>query len=322
MAASTTSETWDAAWTLSSRVQKKGLADNIFDETPLLDRMKRKGALQMESGGKQIKVDLLYGTNTSTWFSGYDQLNTAAVDGVTAAFFNWRYASVPITISFTEEQENKKRDAAMSLLQAKTMQSSKTIMNSVNAAAFSAQSGKSILGMQDIIADTPTNTLGGIDRSSNTWFKNQTDTSAVDFNGKSGDFYLGLQKMSAMYNSCAEGNVEPEYIWTTLTLFGELEEILESTGYARLTGGSGDASVDASKPRFRKAVVNYDRDCPANRMYFHNYSFLKLNILRGVNFSKTPFQKPSDQLAQVSFIVLGANLTTNNPRRLGVITFS
>ena len=323
MAATATSETWDAAWTLSNRVDKGRLTDNIFDATPLLDRMRRKGALETEVGGKEIQENLLYGTNTLQWFAGYDQLNTDAVDGITAAFAPWRYASSPITISFTEEQENKKRSSALSLLQGKTQQTTKSIMTSVNAAIWSAQSGKSVLGMQDIIADVPTTgTVMGINRANETWWRNQTNASGGNFNGTSGDFYTGLTAMSAMYNNCSEGNTEPDHIWTTLTLFGELEEILESTGYARLTGGSGSAGVDASKPKFRKSVVNYDRDCPANRMYFHNYEHLKFKVQKGVNFSKTPFQKPANQLAQVAFMVLGAQLITNNPRRLGVITFT
>ncbi len=323
MAATSTTESWDAAWTLTARVNRKRLTDNIFDATPLLDRMRRKGALETEVGGKEIKEDLMYGTNTLQWFSGYDQLNTDAIDGITAAFAPWRYASVPVTISFTEEQENRSRDNAMSLLAAKQEQSMKTIMNSVNAALWSSQSGKSILGMQDLIADTPTTgTVMGINRANEAWWRNQTNASGGNFNNASGNFYTGLQSMSAMYNNCSEGNIEPTNIWTTLTLFGELEEILESTGYARLTAGSGEAAVDASKPRFRKAVVNYDRDCPANRMYFHNYDYLKFKVQRGINFSKTPFEKPANQLAKVCFMVLGAQLTINNPRRLGVITFT
>lgn len=323
MAATATSETWDAAWALSNRVNRGRLTDNIFDATPLLDRMRRKGALETEVGGKEIQENLLYGTNSLQWFSGYDQLNTDAVDGITAAFAPWRYASSPITISFTEEQENKKRESALSLLQAKTTQTTKSIMNSVNAALWGAQSGKSVLGMQDLIADDPTTgTVMGINRANESWWRNQTNASGGDFDNKSTDIYDGLNSMSLMYNNCSEGNVEPTHIWTTLTHFGELETILESTGYARLTGGSSDAGVDASKPKFRNAAVNYDRDCPANRMYFHNYDFLKFKVQRGVNFSKTPFQKPSNQLAQVCFMVLGAQLTTNNPRRLGVITFT
>jgi hypothetical protein len=322
MAAATTSETWDAAWTLTSRVNRGRLTDNIFDATPLLDRMRRKGALEMENGGKEIQENLLYGGNAIQWFSGYDQLNTDAVGGITASFYKWRYVSTPVTISFTDEQENRKRDQALSLLKAKTQQSTKTIMTNVNAALWSSQSGKSILGMQDVIADTPTNTLGGINRSTETWFKNQVDGSGGDFDNKTGDIYDGLGSMSAMYNLCAEGNTEPTHIWTTLTHFGELETILESTGYARLTGGSTEAGVDASKPKFRKAVVNYDRDVPANRMYFHNYEFLKFKVQKGMNFAKTPFKSPSNQLAQVAFMILGGQLVTNNPRRLGVITFT
>ena len=118
MAAATTSETWDAAWTLTMRAHRKRLTDNVFDEYPTLQMFKQAGNIETESGGKEIKEDLLYGKNSAEWFSDYDTLNTDAVDGITAAFYPWRYQAVPITISMTEEMESRKSDAAVKLLQA------------------------------------------------------------------------------------------------------------------------------------------------------------------------------------------------------------
>jgi len=39
-----------------------------------------------------------------------------------------------------------------------------------------------------------------------------------------------------------------------------------------------------------------------------------------MNFAKTPFKEPTNQLAKVAFIVVGCQLTTNNRRRHGVAT--
>ena len=100
MAATSTTETWDAAWTLTMRAKRKRLTDNIFDSYPTLAAFKSSG-LEIESGGKEFQEDLMYGKNTGSWFDGYDTLPTDAVDGITAAFFPVRYIAVPITISFT-----------------------------------------------------------------------------------------------------------------------------------------------------------------------------------------------------------------------------
>ena len=107
MAATTTSENWDAAWTLTMRAKRKELTDNFFDAYPTLDMFRSGGALVTDNGGKEIQADILYAGNSAQYFSGYDVLNTDAVDGITAAFYPFRYAAVPITINFTEEQENR-----------------------------------------------------------------------------------------------------------------------------------------------------------------------------------------------------------------------
>ena len=39
----------------------------------------------------------------------------------------------------------------------------------------------------------------------------------------------------------------------------------------------------------------------------------------GMNFAKTPFREPANQMAKVAFIIVGLQLTTNNRRRQGVV---
>ena len=52
MAAVTASETWDAAWTLTLRKNRKRLTDNIFDEYPVLAALRKSGKVEIEDGGK------------------------------------------------------------------------------------------------------------------------------------------------------------------------------------------------------------------------------------------------------------------------------
>ena len=324
MAATSTTETWDAAWTLTMRAKRKELTDNFFDAYPTLDMFRSGGALVTDNGGKEIQVDLMNGGNTAQYFSGYDVLNTDAVDGITAAFYPFRYAAVPITINYTEEMENRKSDSAMKLLAAKTEQSMLSLRDQINSSLYSAQTGKAPLGFQDIIADAPgtsPTTLGGITVSSNTWWKNKSnnataDTSFVTINNT--HFYEGMLRMSTTWNDVSEGNEQPTNIFTTNAIYADFEEIFEGTGYQRLS--SKDApGVDGRLPSFRGIPVQYDRDCGTGRMYFLNTKYLKMHMQAGMNFAKTPFKEPSNQMAKVGFIVIGLNLSVNNRRRQGVI---
>jgi hypothetical protein len=316
MPASSTTETWDAAWTLTMRNKRKRLTDNIFDAYPTLRMF--NAAAEVENGGKEIQEDIMYGKNSGTWFDGYDTVGTDAVDGITAAFFPWRYFAVPITISMTEEDENRKSDGAMRLLEAKTRQTMLTARDAINAAIYGAQSGKSMLGLQDLVADSPsTGTVGGINRATNAWWRNQNDATSTNVDNKTNDFYDGLTLMSSMWNSASEGNETPTDIFTTLTVFGDLQEIFESTGYARLQAGSV-GTADAGSPSFRGATVRYDRDCSSGHMYMLNNQYIKMKIQANKNFAKTPFREPPNQFAKVAFVVIGIQITVNNPRRLVV----
>ena len=324
MAATSTTSTWDAAWTLTMRAKRKELTDNFFDAYPTLDMFRSGGALVTDNGGKEIQCDLMYSGNSAQYFSGYDVLNTDAVDGITAAFYPFRYAAVPITINYTEEMENRKSDSAMRLLAAKTEQSMLTLRDQINSSIYSAQTGKAPLGFQDLIADAPgtsPTTLGGITVSSNTWWKNKSnnataDTSFVTINNT--HFYEGMLRMSTTWNDVSEGNEQPTNIFTTNAIYADFEEIFEGTGYQRLS--SKDApGVDGRLPSFRGIPVQYDRDCGTGRMYFLNTKYLKMHMQAGMNFAKTPFKEPSTQMAKVGFILVGLQITTNNRRRQGVI---
>ena len=324
MSATSQTSTWDAAWTLTLRAKRKRLTDNFFDSYPPLAAMRQGSALEVESGGTQIQEDLLYGANSAEFFSGYDTLNTDSVDGITAAFFPWRYVAVPITISMTEEKENQKSDAAMKLLAAKTEQSILTMSDQVNAALYSAQTGKSILGFQDIIADAPATsptTLGGVTISGNSWWQNKANNATADTSFKTitgTNFYEGMLRMATTWTDVSEGNIEPSAIFTTASIYSSFEEIFEGTGYQRITS-KGTPGVDGRLPSFRGIPVQYDRDCGSGRMYFLNTDFLKLKMMKGMEFSNTEFRSPANQMAKTAFVVAGIQLTTNNRGRQGVI---
>jgi len=324
MAATSTTETWDAAWTLTMRAKRKELTDNFFDAYPTLDMFRSGGALVTDNGGKEIQADLMYGQNSAQYFSGYDVLNTDAVDGITAAFYPFRYAAVPITINYTEEMENRKSDSAMKLLAAKTEQSMLTLRDQINSSIYSAQTGKAPLGFQDIIADAPgttPTTLGGVTISSNTWWKNKTNNATADTSFKTivnTNFYEGMVRMSTTWNDVSEGNEQPTNIFTTNGIYADYEEIFEGTGYQRLSS-KDSPGVDGRLPSFRGIPVQYDRDCGTGRIYFLNTKYLKMHMQAGMNFAKTPFKEPANQMAKVGFIVVGLQITTNNRRRQGVI---
>ena len=326
MAAASTTETWDAAWTLTARAKRKRLTDNISDSYPTIARFRKSGMLETESGGKEIQEDLMYALNSSEWYDGYDTLNTDAVDGITAAFYLFRYNSTPVTISMTEEQENKASDKAVKLITAKMNQSMTTALDTINSSVHSSTAGKAMIGLQDICATSDGTTLGGINSSTESWWENKkqnysTGSSTNSFNLAANGVYYGIEEMGLLWNKVSEGNDTPDIILTSFEVGGSFESIFESTGYYRFT--TGKPGVDGRNATFRGVEVIMDRDTAygagSGRMYFLQSKYLKLKMQSGLNFSKTPFREPHNQMAKVAFVLVGVQLTTNNRRRQGVL---
>ena len=324
MAATSTTETWDAAWTLTMRAKKKRLTDNISDAYPTVDRFRKAGIMETETGGKEIQEDLMYALGTSEWFDGFDVLSTDATDGITAAFYSFTYNATPIVISMTEERDSRKSDSAVKLLTSKTNQAMTKSFDTINAAIHGSSSGKSMLGLQDIVAEGTSTTLGGISVSSNSWWDNQRKSGPNFDNQTASSIYDGPRDMGILWNSCSEANDKTNLIISSMTYYGQYESLFEGTGYTRFTssgnrsgpnfglGAEGDIT-------FRGAPVIGDRDCVSDSMYLLNTKYLKLKIQSGLNFAKTPFKEPSNQMAKVAFIVTGVELVTNNRRRHGLM---
>jgi hypothetical protein len=104
--------------TIEARSRK--LADNISKNHALLDRLEQKGKRKPVSGGRQIIQELEYGENsTFGWYSGYDPLNIAPSDVITAAQFDWKQCAVAVSINGLEELMNDGEEAFINLLESR-----------------------------------------------------------------------------------------------------------------------------------------------------------------------------------------------------------
>tara|TARA_Y100000034_G_C6881253_1_gene403857 strand:- start:1077 stop:2051 length:975 start_codon:yes stop_codon:yes gene_type:complete len=319
-AVQSTTEDWDNAWTLTMRVKRKRITDNISDRTNTLAYL-RRSAVEFETGGKEIEEDIEHALGSAEWFGGHQSMNTNEYDFLTAAFFPWRYIAAPITISFDKEMESRAASGAIKLLEAKSRNAMKTIMDAVNSAIYGAQSGKSMLGLQDLVADAPTSgTVGGINRATHAFWRNQETSSTIDLDNLSGQFYDGVTNMQTQWNAASDGNESPDVAFTTLANYGDYQNILSSTGYSRFEAKDKTKGIFNGAPSFNGVPVLYDRDCSTDHLYFLNTEFIKLKVQTDVNFSKTPFRTPHDQFTKVAFIVFSCQLVINNPRRQSVMS--
>ena len=332
MAANSETVTYDQLFSLVGRTRRDRVSDNIGNSQPTLDLFHAAGQVEVEAGGESIEERLLYAYQDAEWMSDRQSVNTADKEGVTTALFPWRYCVAPVNISKTDELKMaNNKDSRIDFAESKMIQARQGLRTTINTAMNGAQSGKSMLGNQDLVRDSvSTGTLGGLDLSvaGNSWFRNNAYTTSTTFlTQTSADIFNGWDAVGAQYEAASDINEEVTHIAAGSTLYNKMLSSLEAKGYVRFDTrdkaalGAGGQRV-GSGPAFRGATIFKDRAIAASHIYLYNINVMKLKIQRGANFAKTPFvmADATGVLAKVCFYIVGIQFVSTNPRRTAVLT--
>lgn len=153
------------------------IADNVTSNNALLDKLKKRGNIKTFSGGTSILQELSFASNGNAgWYSGYETLPIAAQDVISAAEYTIKQAACPVTISGLEQLQNAGKEQIIDLLDARLDIAESSMANLINSGLYSdgtGAGGKQIDGLLKQVSTTPTNIVGGIDRSVWNFFKNQ-----------------------------------------------------------------------------------------------------------------------------------------------------
>src|SRR4030095_9832316 len=321
---------------------RANLADNITAHQVLWYQLKERGFVREDEGGTSIVEPLLVGRNTTIKsYAGYDIIDTAPQTGITAAEYNWKQVAGSVSISGEEEFKNgASKTKVISLLQSKITQLELSMMMEINRqlqADGTGNGGKDITGLDLAVEDgTVWSTYGGIDSNAFPYWRNQW----VDYNAVYGLLDLGagittslknlIRAMERIYNSCMRGKIRPTVILTDQLMYEAYEQSLQltSSNY-RVMIDQKMADAGFMNLLFKETPVVFDEDMPNaslvtnsddHQMKFLNADFMKFVVGRGKNFVVTDMQRPENQDAKVSQIILYGNLTINNRARQGAIT--
>jgi len=303
---------FDAILSTTLQNYRPTLVDNIFTATVLLDHLNSKGRVVMEEGGTSIVEPLVYAANdTAGSYSGYDAIDLTPQEGISAANYNWKQMAASIAISGIEEAQNRGTEAIIKLLNAKIMQTEESIKESLNDMLYAnsvGNGGKDFQGLGFII--DASNTVGGIDPSTNTWWKSyEENTSAA----------LTQLQMATAYNTASKGSDVPDMIVTTQTLFEKYESLLTANvRYQDVT----KANSGFQNLMFKQTPVVFDVSCLSGNMFFMNSKYLKLTGMNGHWFNTTEFQKGTvaGVDARYALILSFGELTCSNRARQAKLT--
>jgi|TARA_R110000822_G_scaffold5456_1_gene23348 hypothetical protein len=302
--------------TTTLRNRSKQLADNVTNHNALLNRMNSKGNIVELSGGRTIVREMEYQANdTAAFYSGYEVLDVSPADVLTAAEFDWKQLAGTVTISGLEEVKNNGPDAIINLLEARIGVLERSLENKVATALYSdgtGSSGKEIGGLQLLIADAGTGTVGGINSSTFSFFQN-VQTTATGSAFASANVQAD---MNTIYLQLVRGVDKPDTITADAIAY---KAFLASLQTIQRVADADMANAGFVTTKYLGSDVFFDDQCPANHMYFVNTNYLRLEVARDRNFVPLESRMSVNQDALVTPMVWSGNMTVSNRALQGVI---
>jgi hypothetical protein len=300
------------------------IADNMSKNNALLNRLSKRGKIKPLSGGRTIVRELSYSENaTFQYYSGYETLNISPSDVISAAEFDWKQASVAVSISGLEQAQNSGPDAILDLLESRIEVAEKTMQNNLSTGMYSdgtGSAGKQIGGLQLLVADVVSSgTVGGINQGTYSFWRNQTYQFSTEISSAASAANM-QRAMNTMWLRTLRGADKTDLIladsnyyqfyWNSLQA---IQRITDTT-----TGMAGFTSL-----KFMDADVVADGGigggCPANHMYFLNSDYIYWQPHRDRNMVPLGSIRSINQDATVELIVFMGNMTASNRELQGVL---
>jgi hypothetical protein len=296
------------------------IADNVSQNNALWRYLKRKGKIDLEDGGYEIVRNLDY-ANNSTYqrYSGYDTLNIGQTQVLTAAKYDWMQAAVNVTASGRELRMNSGDNAIFNLSKAKLKNAVRTAANYMSIDVYSDGALTNQMGgLAYIIQTNGQGTVGGINSTQNTFWRNQfleaTGTNAVTKANIKGF-------MNQLYLSLVRGADKTDLIVSSHDFFAMYWESLQDQ--QRYVNDKDEATAGFRALKYVDADVIFDSNSnfstTAEKMYFLNTDYLGLVVHRDANWSQMDDKVSVNQDAVVIPMLWMGNLVCSNRALQGIL---
>ena len=305
------------------RKHSKEIKDNVSKNNALYRRITDKKQVRREDGGLSIVTPLDY-SNNSTYqrYSGFDVLNVGASDVISSAEYQWRQIALNVVASGLELRTNSGDARIINLVKSRMKNAIRTFKNNFSADLYSDGTlPNQINGLQALVSDTGVGTVGGIDSSAWSFWRNQVQSAAAPLQGGSAitpSLTTIESLMLPLWLAQVRGDDQPDLIVADNNYFTIFEQ--SQTSLKRYTGGD-TASAGFVELKYKKADVIFDggSGIPTNRMYFLNSDYLELVVHKDADLAVMDEMKPYNQDAAVVPVLWMGNLVCSNRSLQGVL---
>lgn len=311
--------TTDRAW--GSRV-----TDNVSDHNGLLYRMKAKGNIKTVSGGYEIAEPIDYAENaTYQRFSGYDALNTNASDVLTTVKYEWQQVALHCVASGREIRMNMgDKERMINLVKARKENALRTAANNFSIDLHSDGTlSNQIGGLAHIIQTAGTGTVGGINSTTFTFWKNQfkemTGTNLAASPSAANAISMKAD-MNALWLPLVRGADKPDIICMSHDFYA-LYELGEQQLQRYMDSDLAKAGFQTLKYKSSDVVFddNTNFSTTAEKAYFCNTDYLFLTQHREAQWTMDDEKRPTNQDAVVVPMYWMGNLVCTQRSLQGVL---
>jgi len=302
--------------TTTLRNHKKEVVDNVSDQNALLSWLKAKGHIKTESGGYEIVLPLDYAENgTYQRYSGYDSLNTAASDVLSAAKYDWAQVAIHVTASGRELKMNNSAERMINLVKARIKNAMRTAANNMSVDIYSDGAlTNQIGGLAALITQAGTGTVGGIVSGTYTFWKNQF----VDMTTPAATNIIGY--MNTAWLALVRGTDKPDLIVSSHDLYNYYESALQAN---QRYADSKAASAGFESLKYKTASVIFDSNTnfttTTEDMYFLNTDYLYMIEHSEAKWTQDDDKVPVNQDAVVIPMYWMGQLVTSNRSLQGLV---
>ena len=306
---------------------RKGLQNLISEHNAFANRLKEKKLFMSEEGGYEIVIPLEYAENqTYQRFTGYDPLNIDPSTIMTAAHYPWRQVAIHVTANGEELRKNSGKQRMINLVKARKRNALETAANNFAIDLYSDGSLRNqIGGLQYLIQTNGQGTVGGINSTNNSWWRNQTLTmpantiapwgSPTETAGKA-----IIKNLNVMWPSLVRGSMEPDMILMSNDMYNCLEETTEPLRrYAKEdTAKKGFTSIVYKNTEIlRDQNANFASN--AEKAFILNTDFFKIFYHPDANWTQEDEKRPVNQDSFVVPYLWMGNLVMTNRRQQGIL---
>jgi hypothetical protein len=313
------------------RQHRQEFADNVSNNNALLQRLMTKGRITEVDGGYEIVEPLDYAENsTYQRYSGYDTLNVSVSDVLSAAKYDWKQSAVHISASGLELRNNSGKNQLISLATSRMTNAIRTFKNNMSSDVYSdGTTANQIGGLQSIVSDAGTGTVGGINSSTFSFWASNSQKADDPIQG-GGAVTVSKSTMTSLMQPLwleqSRGNDKVDLIvasndyytfyWNGLSDLQRYESNHTEAvdGFGSLKFVTADVVFDGG--------TSFGGGIASSHMYFLNTDYLKLCVHKDANMTEVAEQRAINQDAVIIPIIWQGNMVCSNRKLQGVITAS